>query len=160
MPQHPPSPDKHTRYLRAAREQACKGMAEGEIPVGAVLYDADGTLLAGAHNLTETLRDPTAHAEMLALQAAIKATGKRYFEDCTLAVTLEPCAMCMGALVAARVGTVLFGAYDPKSGGTVNGARVPDHAHFRPEILGGLDEDACRDLLQTFFRTIREDQKR
>lgn len=156
MSANPPSPDKHTRYMRAALEHARKSADQQEIPVGAVLYDAGGAVIASAHNLTETHRDPTAHAELLSIQSAIKTTGKRYFEDCTLAVTLEPCAMCMGAIVAARVGTVLFGAYDVKSGGTVNGARVPDHAHFKPVVLGGLEEDACRTLLQTFFQCLRE----
>lgn len=126
----------------------------GEVPIAAVLADADGHILAHAANTVEAHGNPLAHAELRALQQAI-AGGRRYFEDCTLAVTLEPCAMCMAALCHARVGKVLFGAYDVKSGGTVHGARVPQHMHFKPEVLGGIEEDAAKALLQAFFKELR-----
>jgi tRNA(Arg) A34 adenosine deaminase TadA len=126
---------------------------KNEVPIAAVLVNAQGQTLATAHNLVETTQNPLAHAEFLVLTEALKQ--RRYFEDCTLAVTLEPCAMCMAALCHARVGKVIFGAYDPKSGGTVNGARVPSHMHFKPEILGGIAEDTCRELLQSFFQSLR-----
>ena len=145
-----------TQQMHHALRLAGEAARVGEIPVGAVLFDASGTVLAQARNQSEALKDPTAHAEMLALKTAL-ATGRRYFEDCTLAVTLEPCAMCMGALCAARVGTVIFGAYDAKSGGTVHGARVPDHSHFKPKILGGIEEEVCTALLKSFFETLRTD---
>lgn len=133
--------------------QARLAVSVGEVPIGAVLMDATGQILAQAHNHVETNQNPLAHAEMLALTQALQS--RRYFEDCTLAVTLEPCAMCMAALSHARVGKVIFGAYDPKSGGTVNGARVPQHMHFKSEILGGIEEETCRTLLQNFFKTLR-----
>lgn len=145
---------RHTLQLRRALQEARLAAQKAEVPVGATLFDSNGTLIAAAHNQTETLADPTAHAEMLVLRQAIQG-GRKYLEDCTLAVTLEPCAMCLGALCAARVGTIVFGAYDPKSGGTVNGARVAQHAHFKPEILGGIEEAACAALLTQFFSTLR-----
>lgn len=143
--------------MQQALKQARAAAQAGEVPIGAVLADASGSLVAQAHNLSETQSNPLAHAEMLVLQQAL-ATGRRYFEDCTLAVTLEPCAMCMAALIHARVGTVVFGAYDVKSGGTVNGARVPNHAHFKPQILGGIEEESSRNLLQSFFSGLRTRQ--
>lgn len=139
--------------MQRAIAVAKAGVSQNEIPIAAVLMDADGTVLAEAHNGVETLQNPLAHAEMQVLNQALQQ--RRYLEDCTLAVTLEPCAMCMAALCHARVGTVVFGAYDPKSGGTVNGARVPQHMHFKPEILGGIEEATCRTLLQDFFKTLR-----
>lgn len=139
--------------MQRAIAVAKAGVSHGEIPIAAVLTDAAGNVLAEAHNGVETGRNPLAHAEMQVLHQALQT--RRYLEDCTLAVTLEPCAMCMAALCHARVGTVIFGAYDPKSGGTVNGARVPQHMHFKPEILGGIEEDTCRTLLQDFFKTLR-----
>ena len=139
--------------MQRAIALAKAGVSHGEIPIAAVLLDAEGNLLAEAHNGVETTANPLAHAEMQVLHQALQQ--RRYLEDCTLAVTLEPCAMCMAALCHARVGTVIFGAYDPKSGGTVSGARVPNHMHFKPEILGGIEEEACRAMLQEFFKTLR-----
>lgn len=143
-----PSAIMHLAMASAKAAVSC-----GEIPIAAVLVNAAGETLATAHNLVETTQNPLAHAEMLILAEALKS--QRYLEDCTLAVTLEPCAMCMAALCHARVGKIIFGAYDPKSGGTVNGARVPQHMHFKPEILGGIEEEACREMLQSFFKTLR-----
>lgn len=132
---------------------AAHAAEDGEVPIAAVLQAPDGTVWQAA-NAVEAYKNPLAHAEMRVLNQAL-ATGRRYLEDCTLAVTLEPCAMCMAALCHARVGTVVFGAYDVKSGGTVNGARVPQHMHFKPTVLGGIQEDACTGLLQSFFQTLR-----
>lgn len=148
-------------HLAMASAKAVVSVANGirEIPIAAVLIGPAGETLATAHNLVETQGNPLAHAEMLVLQAVLISSNpptlKSYLQDCTLAVTLEPCAMCIAALCHARVGKVIFGAYDPKSGGTVNGARVPQHMHFKPEILGGIEEEACRDMLQSFFKTLR-----
>lgn len=143
-----------TTLINAALAQAQAAAAAHEVSVGAVLADASGTVLAAAHNTVEAEKNPLAHAEMRVLNHAIAAGVN--LQECTLAVTLEPCAMCMAAICAARVGTVVFGAYDVKSGGTVNGARVPSHSHFKPQILGGIEEDACRELLQAFFKTLRQ----
>ncbi|MFZ2619637.1 MAG: nucleoside deaminase [Alphaproteobacteria bacterium] len=146
--------DVHTRMMHVALEHAQKAANAGEVPVGAVIYRGE-TILAVAHNHTEAERDPTAHAELLALHLARVATGQMYLEDCTIAVTLEPCAMCMAALCWARVGEVRFGAYDVKSGGTVSGARVPDHAHHKPIIVGGMCEAEAKAQLQAFFQARR-----
>lgn len=145
----------YTVLMQQALTQSAQAAAAGEVPVGALLVRADGTIVAQAHNLSETQKNPLAHAEMLVLQQAMQATGERYFSTCTLVVTLEPCALCAAALCATRVGTVVFGAYDPKSGGMVSGARVPQHAHHKPNIMGGICEDACQTQLQTFFQTLR-----
>ena len=110
--------------MEAALAQAQQAAQAGEVPIGAVLADAQGSVIAAAHNLVETQKTPLAHAEMLALATAMTATGSKYLEDCTLAVTLEPCAMCAAAIAHARVKTVVFGAYDPKSGGTTRRLRL------------------------------------
>ena len=127
----------------------------GEVPVGATITDASGNVIASAHNEVEATRDVTAHAEMLAIRRALSARGSKYLEDCTLTVTLEPCAMCAGAIAAARLKRVAFGAYDPKSGGLEHGARVLAHSHHRPEIIGGVMESDCAALLTEFFESKR-----
>jgi len=141
-----------------ALEQARRAAAAGEVPVGAVLTDAAGAVLAVAGNRTEAGSDPAAHAEMLVLTAARAARGQKYLADCTLTVTLEPCAMCAGAIAAFRVKKVVFGAYDPKSGGVEHGPRVFSHAttHHKPEIIGGVRDTECSALLKEFFAGFRD----
>jgi tRNA(Arg) A34 adenosine deaminase TadA len=127
--------------------------ALGEVPVGAVVSNAAGAVIAHAANRTEQDEDPSAHAELLALQAAAVARGTKYLADCTLTVTLEPCAMCAGAIAAFRVGKLVFGAYDPKSGAVEHGPRVFSHAttHHKPEVIGGVRDSECAALLAEFF---------
>jgi tRNA(adenine34) deaminase len=141
--------------LQAALAEARVAAAAGEVPVGAVLAGPDGSILATAHNQVEAQRNPLAHAEMLCIAEGLSKLNDKYLSDCTLAVTLEPCPMCMAALSHARVARVVFGAYDPKSGGTVNGPRVASFMHHQPEILGGIEEAACAVLLQQFFQRLR-----
>ncbi len=141
--------------MQAALAEARVAAAAGEVPVGMVLAGPDGSILATAHNQVEAQRSPLAHAEMLCLQQALAHVGEKYLTGCTLAVTLEPCPMCMAALCHARVARVVFGAYDPKSGGTVNGPRVANFMHHQPEILGGIEEAACAALLTDFFKGLR-----
>jgi len=127
----------------------------GEVPVGAVLRDSrDGRVLAEAHNRVETDADPSAHAELLVIRAAAAAAGAPRLPHADLVVTLEPCAMCAQAIAFARLRRVVFGAYDPKGGGVEHGARVFDRAtcHHRPEIVGGVRERDCGDLLTRFFQ--------
>ena len=145
----PEDTDPMVRALRRARA----GAAAGEVPVGAVLLDPDGRELAAAHNRVEADRDPTAHAEVLVLRAAAARLGTPRLDGCRLYVTLEPCAMCAAALALARVARVAFGAYDPKGGGVVHGARVFDRAtcHHRPAVVGGLREAEAAALLRAFF---------
>lgn len=130
----------------------------GEVPVGAVVLGPDGAVLAQAGNRVEELNDPSAHAEMLAMRAALQARGGQRLADCTLVVTLEPCPMCAAALAHFRVGRVLFGAYDPKGGGVEHGARLPFRAEalHRPEIIGGVRERESAALLKSFFQNLRQ----
>ena len=136
-----------------ALAEARAAAGRGEIPVGAVLTAADGTVLARAGNRTRELSDPSAHAEMLAIRAACAAAGSQRLPGAALYVTLEPCAMCAGAIAAARIARLYYGAADPKSGGVEHGARVFAHpqAHHAPEIYPGLGERAAAALLRAFF---------
>lgn len=127
--------------------------SHGDVPIGAVVLDASGAVVARAHNEREVRGDPTAHAEVLALRRAADARGSWRLEDCTLVVTLEPCTMCAGALVLSRVRRLVFGAFDPKAGAVASlwdVVRDPRLNH-RPEVVGGISEDECGALLQEFF---------
>ena len=139
--------------MRAALDVARAGAAAGEVPVGALLLAPGGGELARAHNRVEADADPTAHAEILVLRAGAARLGTPRLVGCDLYVTLEPCAMCAAALALARVRRVVFGAYDPKGGGVVHGARVFERptCHHRPEVVGGVAERACGALLRDFF---------
>lgn len=143
--------------MHLALAEAEAAAARGEVPVGATIVDAAGTVLAVAGNRVEELADPTAHAEMLAIRAAAGVRGEKVLPDCDLYVTLEPCAMCAQALSLARIRRVHFGAYDPKGGGVEHGARVFDHptCHHRPEVVGGIEETRAGELLKRFFRERR-----
>lgn len=145
--------DLHTRMMQLALAEARKGAAAGEVPIGAVVYTADGMVLAAAHNQPLARSDATAHAELLAAHRALAARtpATPYLDGCYLAVTLEPCAMCAQALSWLRVKGIYYGAYDVKSGGVDNGAQVLKHAHHKPQVVGGLCEAECANLLQTFF---------
>ena len=140
--------------MRLALREAEAAADRGEVPVGAVIADcATGRVLARAGNRVEELRDPTAHAEMLAIRAAALSIGAARLSDCDLYATLEPCTMCAAAISLARVRRVYFGAYDPKGGGVEHGARVflQPTCHHRPEVYGGVDERAASALLRRFF---------
>ena len=140
-------------YMRLAIEEARKAAEAGEVPVGVVLADADGEVLACTHNLCETHKLPTAHAEMLAIEQACTAKSGWRLSDCTLYVTLEPCPMCMGALIHARVGKIVFGAADARAGAC--GSLIDLTAYpleSRPDLISGVLEEECRELLRSFFR--------
>ena len=143
--------------MALALAQAEAAAARGEVPVGAVLLDREGRVLAAAGNRVETDCDPTAHAEMLVLRAGTARLGAVRLVDCDLYVTLEPCAMCAAAISLARLRRLYFGAYDPKSGAVEHGPRLFEQptTHHRPEIYGGIEERAAGDLLRTFFRDRR-----
>ncbi|KPF79359.1 hypothetical protein IP88_01960 [alpha proteobacterium AAP81b] len=143
--------------MTLALAEARAAAARGEVPVGAVVLAADGSLLAATGNRTLELSDPTAHAEMLAIRAAATLSGSPRLTGCSLYVTLEPCAMCAGAIAAARVARLVYGASDPKSGGVEQGARVFAHpqAHHCPEIVAGIAEAEAAALLRDFFATRR-----
>jgi len=147
-----PLPEPMAMALAQARAAA----SVGEVPVGAVVV-RDGVVIAQAHNAPRTLHDPTAHAEMLAIRAAAQALGRERLEDCELWVTLEPCAMCAGAIVHARMARVYYGADDPKGGAVAHGARVfeQDQCLHRPEVYPGIGEAEAAELLRGFFRERR-----
>jgi tRNA(adenine34) deaminase len=139
--------------LHVARAAA----AVGEVPVGAVVLSPDGSVVASAHNQREALRDPTAHAEVVALRRAGAALGSWQLVGCTLAVTLEPCTMCAGAAVLARVSRLVFGAWDPKAGavGSVWDVVRDRRLNHRPEVIAGVREAECAALLASFFAARR-----
>ena len=143
--------------MERALQEARAAAARGEVPVGAVITGPDGTVVAAAGNQVEAKKNPVAHAEMLVLQAARTALGRRFLSDCTLTVTLEPCAMCAGAIAAFRIKKLIFGAYDPKSGAVDHGPRIFSHptTHHKPEVVGGVREAEASALLRTFFGELR-----
>jgi tRNA(Arg) A34 adenosine deaminase TadA len=141
-------------FMRLALGEARAAAGRGEVPVGAVLVDAAAArVVASSGNRIQELGDPTAHAEMLVIRAAAGETGAPRLPEMDLYVTLEPCAMCAGAISLARLRRLYFGAYDPKGGGVEHGARVFDQptCHHRPEVVGGLEETAAAALLKEFF---------
>ena len=139
--------------MEVALEQARLAAARGEVPVGAVVVAADGVVVARAGNMVEAGNDASAHAELLALRGAAAARGAKWLTDCDLVVTLEPCPMCAQAISLFRIRRLVFGAYDPKSGGVEHGARVFDatSCHHRPEVVGGVREAEAAALLRGFF---------
>ncbi len=145
------------RWMAEALREAAAAAAAGEVPVGAVVV-RDGVLLGRGRNQVEGLHDPTAHAEVLAIGAAAGAVGDWRLDGATLYVTLEPCTMCCGALLLARVGRVVFGAADPRAGAVVSTARLLDGNPYRQrvEAVGGIAAGDCADLLRDFFRRARD----
>jgi cytidine deaminase len=138
--------------MQIALAEARAAAMRGEVPVGAVITKGN-RVIAQAGNRMRERTDPTAHAEMLAIRAACAALGSERLTGCDLWVTLEPCPACAGAIAAARIARLYYGAPDPKSGGVAQGPRVFEHpqAHHRPEVYGGIEEDACAALLRGFF---------
>lgn len=145
-----------TSFMQDALSLAHIAAEEGEVPVGAVIVK-DGKVIAEAYNLTETLKSPTAHAEMVAIQAASEILDSPRLIDCDMYVTLEPCPMCAAAISFARIRRLYFGAYDVKGGGVENGARIfnASSCHHKPEVYGGIDESEAAELLKNFFKERR-----
>ena len=146
------------RIMRLALDEAREAGRKGEVPVGAVVVAGDGSVLSSAHNLRESSADSTAHAEILALRSACAATGGWRLPDASLYVTLEPCAMCMGAAVNARIRRVVFGAEDPRGGALVSnfGVGAGNELNHRVEFSGGVLGAECAEILESFFRTLRD----
>ncbi len=148
--------DPHRRWMKLALKEAERAFDEGEVPIGAVVVRRNEVVGRG-HNMVERLRDPTAHAEMIAITAACETLKTKVLTDCTLYVTLEPCPMCAGAVVWARLGTLVFGAFDEKAGSTSTLYNIPQDPrlnHFT-EILSGVEAEQSAALLQAFFRQRR-----
>lgn len=147
----------HSHFMKLAIQQAIEAFDQDEVPVGAVIVNPELRVIGAASNQKITLCDPTAHAEILAITQAAEAMGDWRLEGCTMYVTLEPCPMCAGAILQARLPQVVYGASDPKAGAVrslfelLNDARL----NHRCEVVAGVMEDACRDLLTTFFQQKR-----
>lgn len=143
--------------MDTALDEARAAGARGEVPVGAVVADTQGRIVAQAGNRVRELRDPTAHAEVLAIRAACLAAGSERLPGHDLYVTLEPCPICAGTISAARIARLYYGAADAKSGGVAHGARVFSHpqCHHAPEVYDGLASDASEALLRAFFAALR-----
>jgi tRNA(adenine34) deaminase len=153
-----PVPDtSDERLVRRALELAAAAPRTGDVPIGAVVVDADGYELAAACNGREALGDPTAHAEVLALRAAAAVRGEWRLEGCTIAVTVEPCTMCAGAIGLARVARVVFGAWEPKTGaaGSLWDVLRDRRLSHRPEVVPGILAGECAALLEAFFTDYR-----
>jgi tRNA(adenine34) deaminase len=152
-----PSPEDE-RWMALALKEAARAYEEGEVPVGAVIVAPDGRLLGKAHNQREALKDPTAHAEMIAITQAAHALDSWRLADAILYVTLEPCPMCAGALVNARLGRLVFGAWDPKAGacGTLYDIARDRRLNHRVPTTGGVLARECGEILKAFFRERRQ----
>ncbi len=147
---------KHKDYMQIALSEAKKAFLLGEVPVGAVIVK-NNKIISVAHNLVETKKNPTLHAEVVAINRALKALNTKWLTDCTLYVTLEPCSMCAGAIVNSRIKRVVIGCEDFKQGafiGMYNLLNFP--VNHKPEVLFGIQEDESRELLVNFFKTLRQ----
>ncbi|MEX1011115.1 MAG: tRNA adenosine(34) deaminase TadA [Balneolaceae bacterium] len=147
---------KHTAWMLKALRLAEQAAREGEIPVGAIII-RDNQLIGKGYNQTELLNDPTAHAEMLAISAACNTIGEKYLNGCTLYVTLEPCPMCAGAIMWSKIDRIVFGLPDERAGacGTLFNISNNKKLNHRSEVIQGVLEEDCRDLLQIFFKNRR-----
>ncbi|NBB73494.1 MAG: tRNA-specific adenosine deaminase [Bacteroidetes bacterium] len=148
--------DNDRRWMQKALREAERAFEQDEVPVGAVVVH-NGSVVGRGHNMVETLDDPTAHAEMLAVTAACDTLGRKHLTDCTLYVTLEPCPMCAGALVHARLDRLVFGAFDEKAGATSTLYNIvqDERLNHRVDVVSGLEADRAAGLLQDFFRQKR-----
>lgn len=141
--------------MEMALVEARKAMDAGEVPVGAILVNPAGEVIASAHNLVKQRNNALLHAEMLVLSDGFLSLRNERLDDHNLYVTLEPCAMCAAAISHARIAKLYYGASDPKSGGVENGARIFEHSHFKTEIYSNIMEKESKDLLQSFFQNLR-----
>lgn len=153
--------EDHLWLMDAAIKEANIAYTKGEVPVGAIITNAEGTILASAHNLKEKNHDPCAHAEILALQAAGKKLNNWRLSGCMLYVTLEPCAMCLGAMIHARIDTLIFGAYDKKAGALSIDLNIHQNKKLNHQIsvIGGVSHFETSRILSNFFREKRIAQK-
>jgi tRNA(Arg) A34 adenosine deaminase TadA len=157
----PPS-DSHDYYMGLALVEAKNARAESEVPVGAILVGREGEILGRGHNSPIAMCDPTAHAEIMAIRRGAALLGNYRLPGARLYVTLEPCAMCVGAMLHARIGVLIFGAPEPKggaAGSVVDLTRVPEFNHTI-EVVGGIRSEECTELLRDFFRDRRRDKKK
>ena len=142
--------------MSLAIKEAIKARKKNEVPVGAIIVDGCGNVIAKAHNLVETRNDPTCHAEKLVIEKALKITGERFLNDCDIWVTLEPCVMCAGLIKQTRIRRLYYGAEDKKGGAVDNGVRVFSENKTSIEIYSGFSADQSERLLKDFFHNIRQ----
>ncbi|BCU80242.1 tRNA-specific adenosine deaminase [Polycladomyces abyssicola] len=152
---------EHEKWMQVAIEEAEKARKIGEVPIGAVIV-RNGEIIGRGHNLRETAKDPTLHAEMIAIRQAAERLGGWRLIGCSLYVTLEPCPMCAGAIVQSRIGKVVYGAADPKAGcaGTLMNLLEDERFNHQAEVISGVMAEQCGSLLTHFFRELRERRKR
>lgn len=156
----PTSREQYAHWMRSALAEARHALESDDVPVGAIVVDADGAVIGAGRNEKEKYQDPTAHAEVVALRAAAATTGDWHLTGATLIVTLEPCVMCAGAIVAARIPRVVFGAWDEKAGaaGSLYDVLRDRRLNHRVEVVAGIEEAECTRLLEDFFADRRGDQ--
>lgn len=152
---------QHQKWMNYALELANRAGEAGEVPVGAVIINPKGDLIAVGENRKERDKDPTAHAEVIAIRAASEVLQSWRLHQCSLYVTLEPCPMCAGAIIHARLGTIIYGVDDTKTGAIRTVINIPDHpvSNHRLQVIGGIMESACREQLQKWFLRQRQHQK-
>ncbi|HHT50813.1 MAG TPA: nucleoside deaminase [Eubacteriaceae bacterium] len=145
------------QFMKSAIKEGEKAYKAGEVPIGAIIVK-EGKVIARAHNLKETKNNPTAHAEILAIQKAAKKLGTWRLEDCEIYVTIEPCVMCAGAILQSRIERLIFGAREPKFGGVASIVNILDNPKFnhRVEIIEGILEEECSRLIKDFFKDLRK----
>ncbi len=148
--------ERDVYFMKLALKEACSALSEGEVPVGAILV-ADGTLITSAHNLRETLNDPSAHAEVIALREAARLAGNWRLNNATLYVTKEPCIMCAGTMVNARLGRLVYGCRDAKGGAVDSLYRIlaDKRLNHQVEVISGVLDSECAELLKIFFKDRR-----
>ncbi|MCD6526193.1 MAG: tRNA adenosine(34) deaminase TadA [Desulfuromonas sp.] len=158
--QRTPAQSEDAHYMKMALEQARQAEALGEVPIGALIV-LDGRVIASAGNRRETWQDPTAHAELIALREAAKRTGSWRLEGATLYVTLEPCVMCMGGIILARIPRLVYGARDPKMGavGSIYDFSTDERFNHAVTVTEGVLADECSEMLSVFFRQLRQKKK-
>jgi tRNA(adenine34) deaminase len=149
---------KYEEFMEVALEEARKAYQKGEVPIGCVIVNEEGSIIGRGHNLRETGNDPTLHAEMIAIREAAERIGGWRLTNCTLYTTLEPCPMCAGAIVQARIDTVIYGATDPKAGcgGTLLNLLTEDRFNHQCQVVSGVLEEECRSILTQFFQKLRK----
>lgn len=144
--------DIHQKYMAEALKEAANAAAEDEVPIGAVVV-CNGRIVGRGHNMTERLKDPSAHAEMIAITAATEALGGKYLDSCSLYVTVEPCPMCAGAMNWAQLGELVYGASDPKRGYT---RFTPSLLHPKTKVVAGIMDQECGGMVSDFFKNKRK----
>lgn len=150
-----------TKYMNLAYKEAQKALLKEEVPIGCIIIDKTGCILAKSHNLVETKSNPFCHAELLAIQKACKKQHEKYLMDCSIFITLEPCPMCATAISLAKIKNIYIGAEDKKGGAILNGIKIFENAKnlYKPNVESGILSDKCSQILKDFFKNLRNIKK-